>query len=207
MEGIFQHDPDKVTLLFENDFITAVMFDLKPGDTLPRHETGNRIVYSLTASQVKVTDNGREAINKWAPGDVHWHEGGPHPALQNVGDTDARFVMVSRTPVPLPPAVAWKDVEELSAVAPDCMLTLLDNDHIRLLKVSIGVGETLPPHYEGHRLIYTLGPFTVKVGDGEKAAVNEWEEGALHWHNGGEHPRLENVGVRPAEYLIFIFKK
>lgn len=207
MKNMVRELPDTVKLLFENEFVTAVEFDLKPGDEVPSHETGNRIVYSLTDNSVQVIEGERQMVNEWKHGDVHWHKAGPHPELKNVGTTNARFIVVSRSTVDLPAVPIPGHVEELSSVLPDRSSMIVDNDYVRLIEVSLKPHDAVPPHYEGIRIIYALNDYTVKVTDIGKESVNEWKAGDIHWHEAGMHPALENMSDQTARYLVFVFKQ
>jgi len=207
MKSVVRELPDTVKLLFENEFVTAVEFDLKPGNVVPSHQTGNRVVYSLTDNTVQIIEGARRMVNEWEHGDVHWHEAGPHPELKNVGTTDARFIVVSRSTIDLPAVPLPGHVEELSSVIPERSSTIVDNDYVRLIEVGIKPHDTVPPHYEGLRIIYALNDYTVKVTDRGKESVNTWKAGDIHWHEAGPHPALENVSGVTARYLVFVFKK
>lgn len=207
MKNMVRELPGTVKLLFENELVTAVEFNLKPGDEVPSHETGNRIVYSLTDNSVQVPEEGRQMVNEWKYGDVHWHEAGLHPELKNVGTTEARFIVVSRSAVDLPAVPIPGHVEELSSVIPDRSNMIVDNDYVRLIDVGLKTYDTVPHHYEGIRIIYALTGYTVQVTDGGEKTVNTWKAGDIHWHEAGMHPALENMSDDTAHYLVFVFKK
>jgi quercetin dioxygenase-like cupin family protein len=207
MDDILKNLPRNARLLFINKYVLAVEFDLKPGDILPAHETGNRIVYSLTDNRVKVTEGDRRTTNTWQQGDVHWHKAGIHPALENVGESRARYIVVSRTSETLPEVPLSGTVEELTRVVPVNATLLLDNEFVRLIDVALNTQESVPSHYEGNRIIYALTSYTVRVSDRGEESVNAWKQGDIHWHPAGEHPELENIGETSAHYLVFVFKR
>jgi quercetin dioxygenase-like cupin family protein len=207
MKSMMRELPDTVKLLFENEFVMVVELHLKPGNVVPSHQTGNRIVYSLTDNTVQITEGDSLMVNEWKDGDVHWHEAGPHPELKNIGTTDARFIVVSRSAIDLPAVQIPGHVEELSSVIPDRSDMIVDNDYVRLIEVGLKPHDRVPPHYEGIRTIYALTDYTVRVTDREKESVNTWKAGDIHWHEAGPHPALENVSDVTARYLVFVFKK
>jgi quercetin dioxygenase-like cupin family protein len=207
MKSMMRGLPDTVKLLFENEFVMVVELHLKPGNVVPSHQTGNRIVYSLTDNTVQITEGDSLMVNEWKDGDVHWHEAGPHPELKNIGTTDARFIVVSRSAIDLPAVPIPGHVEELSLVIPDRSNMIVDNDYVRLIEVGLKPHDRVPPHYEGIRTIYALTDYTVRVTDRGKESVNTWKAGDIHWHEAGPHPALENVSDVTARYLVFVFKK
>ncbi|SRR6056297_284018 len=87
--------PDFSQLLFENDDFKFTQVNLPKGESIPMHSGINRIVYSLSDYTLNYESDTTEKLKKqFKSGDTHWHEACQH-ALNNTGDTDASFLVVS----------------------------------------------------------------------------------------------------------------
>lgn len=92
--------PALAQLLFENDAFQITEVTLPKGAKLPMHAGANRIIYSLSDYHI-IYESKKEGKGEksFKTGDVHWHNGCQH-ALENIGDTEAKFLVVSYKPQP-----------------------------------------------------------------------------------------------------------
>jgi quercetin dioxygenase-like cupin family protein len=195
--------PEGATVVFEGDYASATLFELRPGQVLPRHDGPNRVVYALGDYTLEWTRGDEAPASRpWKAGDVHWHAAGPH-AAKNVGDGPARYLVVSRTTKPLPAGEAPADAAAADA-GPGRVL--FENDTVRLVEIALAPGEETPRHRGGHRLVYALGDYALRFTEGDAPPKDvSWKAGEAHWHGPAEHV-AKNVGEGPARYLVFTFR-
>lgn len=99
-ESKIEEDVNAVSENFAVEKLDNVNFrvteiNLPQGESLPRHEGVNRIIYSLSDYQITFNSADAENIEKqFKTGDVHWHNACQH-AIDNTGETDAKFLVVA----------------------------------------------------------------------------------------------------------------
>jgi len=197
---------DHANMVFENDYVKVMLFELKPNAELPLHQGEARLVYALSDYAIDWTEAGNTTEKSWQSGDAHWHEAGAH-AVKNSGTSDARFLVVSRTSTPLPEVGADALSQDIGAVDTMHADVVFENDHVRLMKVSLPVGESQPMHQGANRLVYALSSYQIAYASDQTDTVRtSFEAGEAHWHGADEHA-VENVGTSPAEFLVFAFKR
>ncbi|MGB5228708.1 MAG: hypothetical protein WBN55_10625 [Eudoraea sp.] len=87
--------PDFAQTLFENEAFKMTQVNLPVGEIIPMHSGINRILYSLTDYNLNYESDKEGKLDKaFTSGDIHWHEACKH-ALENNGDTEAKFLVVS----------------------------------------------------------------------------------------------------------------
>jgi quercetin dioxygenase-like cupin family protein len=198
--------PQQARTLFENPSIRVLEFSLEPGEALPTHEGQRRVVYSLSNYQIRFTEGGTAEETTWQEGDVHWHGADDH-AVENIGATAARFLVVARTDAGLtgePPAGALQDA---ASADPDHGELLLDNQDARVVRVILAPGEAQPLHQGLPRLVYSLTPYSIRYTEvGQDPVERSFQAGDAHWHEAGEHA-VENTGATEARYVVFQFRR
>jgi len=189
---------EKVSVVLENDWVRALLFDMEAGSELPLHQGSDRVVYSLSDYTLEWTEGDAPAVEKtWAAGQAHWHAAGPH-AARNAGAGAARFLVVERSAAPLP---AEEEAESVPA-APEHGQVLLENEAVRVVEVVLEPGESTTRHPGGNRLIYSLSDYTIRWTEGDaQAGERSWSEGEAHWHGPAAH-EAENTGETAARYLV-----
>jgi quercetin dioxygenase-like cupin family protein len=86
---------DGVQLRFDDDRFRLFEVTLPPQGKLPMHAGINRLIYALADNTIRYQEEGAEPVEKTLKaGEVHWHDGCNH-ALENLGETDARFLVVA----------------------------------------------------------------------------------------------------------------
>jgi hypothetical protein len=88
IEDITGEYPDNAKVIFENNYVRAVEFMLKPGDNLPLHKGNPRAVYALSDYKIRWTEGDETTDKEWQKGDTHWHSADEH-AVENVGTPPA----------------------------------------------------------------------------------------------------------------------
>ena len=206
VKDIVKAAPKNAKLVFENNYVKVVEFYLKPGDRLPMHEGGKRLVYALTDYIIKWTEGDQVSTKEWTRRDIHWHDAIDH-AVENIGETDAKFVVFSRKESDL----ASTEGYDVSKNAAECdsahSKIIFRNDEVCVIEVNIPPGEQQPMHHGINRLIYSLDPYEIRYTS-DKMGVKEAEfhSGDVHWHGADEHA-VENIGDTPVAYLIIEFLK
>jgi len=197
--------PDNVTVLLANPYVQVAEYRLAPGEGLPLHAGGPRLVYSLSDYKLLWTEQGQETEQGWSTGQVHWHDAVPHEAL-NVGTTEARYLVVTRLSEPLPPGAA--DVtEDVADTSPKLGKVVLTNDIMRLIQVTLPSGQTIPMHNGHFRVIYPLTDYTLEFEDeGGEKSIATYVKGKVLFHARGRHA-VTNTGDTDARYLVFGLRK
>ena len=197
--------PDHVEVLFEDEHTALMAVRLAPGDSLPEHDGGHRVIYSLSEYVVTHMEDGGSHTQLWKEGMVHWHDSGRH-AVQNTGTTEARFLVAVCKILEHEEGPANLEGAALSAVAPETTRVILENDDAQVTEVRVPAGGTLPEHGGYYRLVYSQTPYsvTLTVDNGEQES-RTFEPGDVHAHEASKHA-LENTGETDAEFLIFAWK-
>jgi quercetin dioxygenase-like cupin family protein len=206
VEDIVAAYPDHTDVVLDNDYVKAVEFTLQPGDKLPMHEGRPRAVFALSDYAIRWTEGGEISEKTWQQGDVHWHEDTNH-AIENIGDTEARYLVVARKDSVLPSDEGYELASDASQVDTLHSSLLLDNEFVRVIEVSLPAGASQPMHDGINRLVYSLSDYTITYTSGNMRS-NEVQTaaGTAHWHNADEHA-VENTGETDAHWVIFEFKK
>jgi hypothetical protein len=83
----------KLLLDDENFRITEVTLPI--GGEIPTHSGINRLVFALSNYKILFeSDKSDSGEKSFSTGDIHWHEGCMH-SLKNIGDGEARFLVIS----------------------------------------------------------------------------------------------------------------
>jgi quercetin dioxygenase-like cupin family protein len=204
VEEVEPRTADAAQRLFENDYVEVMQARLAPGQSLPTHEGGNRVVYSLTDYEIRFEQRGQEVERSFSEGDVHFHEAGPH-RVENIGDTPARFVVIERRDAALPESPGSTSADDLSEEATsEKQDVLLENDVVEVHAVSLDPEQTLPDHRGLARVVYSLSDYRVRLTHGDSSEERAFQRGDVHWHAPGVHS-LENVGDQPARFIVVEF--
>ncbi|MBN1481016.1 hypothetical protein EH223_00915 [candidate division KSB1 bacterium] len=205
VEDIVAAHPEHAKVVFENAYVNAVEFTLSPGDKLPLHKGGARVVYSLSDYKLKWTEADEESEKEWAKGDAHWHAGIDH-AAENIGDTEAQYIVVTRTDSMLPDIGDYDISQDASQLDPEHAKNIFENEHVRIVEVMLPPGESQPLHQGINRLIYSLSSYNIKYVSDQIDKETQTEQGEAHWHAADQHA-VQNIGETDAHYIIFEFKK
>jgi hypothetical protein len=196
--------PKQEKLVFENPYVKAYEVTLNPGDKLPPHESGNRIIYSLTDYALRYKWDGKTSEEKRKAGDVHYHPAGVH-AEESGGTGPARFILVERLAATLPPAEGTGI--DMAKANPHNTRVLFDRDMGKVFEVTLYPKDAVSMHFGLDRLIYSFGSgdLLVTTPDGKKSKETI-KKGSYAWHPAGLHA-VDNIGTNPVKFLVFGFKK
>jgi quercetin dioxygenase-like cupin family protein len=205
-EDVVGTHQDNTTVKFENDYVKMVEFMLKPGDIIPLHKGVPRVVYALSDYKIKWTEGDQVSEKEWKKGDVHWHSAVEH-AVENIGDTDANYIVVSRKELALPAAGDYVIKEDASQIDSEHSKNIFENEYLRIIEVKLAGGESQPMHHGVNRLIFSLTSYQIEYSSDQMATKNmKIESGEIHWHTADKHA-VKNTGETMAHYLIFEFKQ
>ena len=206
IEDITIQYPDNTKVIFENDYVKAVEFMLKPGEKLPLHKGMPRAVYALTDYKIRWTEGDETSEKVWQKGDAHWHGALEH-AIENIGDENANFIIVARKQAALPETGEYDILKDASAIDSEHSNIVLENEYVRVIETSIPPQVSQSMHHGINRLIYALTDYHIKyTSDKIETKDTKIDAGSAHWHRADQHA-VENVGTDMAQYLIFEFKK
>jgi quercetin dioxygenase-like cupin family protein len=195
---------EPMTSVFSNEYATASVVTLAPGQVLPAHSGGPRAVYSLSDYTIRFTQGGQTTEPTWKAGQAHFHEAGEH-RIENIGTTEAKFLVVARTAQALAAAPAHGDSPAGRASGPTQLL--LDNDDVQVSEVRLPAGDTLPRHPGLARVVYALSDYTISyTSNTAQPVVNSFTAGQAHWHAADEH-LIVNTGATEARFVIVQFKR
>ncbi len=206
-ENVLQATPDKASIVFENDYTRIIRITLEPGEEQPLHKGKSRAIYALTSYELEWQEEGEDKSQKsWSAGQAHWHEAGVH-AAKNIGNSTAEYLVVERTGKALPECDMDALNNDVYTVASDRSSVLLENEHIKITKVSLPSGETIPEHSGINRIIYSLSDYTIDYTSDKEGEMNNKTsaKGEAHWHEACQHS-LKNAGETAAEFLVLAMK-
>ena len=200
-------DSPHATTPLEADFAELHRVTLPPGTALPEHRGGARVVYSLDGYDLRFTTDDLDTTRTFASSAVHYHGAGVH-AVANVEGDSAAFLVFERlpsTPVPGDVGTPLLDDMTLSDGARDEVL--LENDAVKVHRVTLEPGAALPEHAGYARLIYAESAYTLtNTPSGGEAESRSFVAGDAHAHEAGRHA-VANTGATRARYLVVAFKR
>ena len=97
--------------------------------------------------------------------------------------------------------------QDMVKVAPKNCKVVLDNDKVRMIRVTLKAGEKLPMHSHQANVVYSLNSAKAKYtyADG-KTEERELKAGEAVWSDGVTHA-TENTGTTESRALVIEFKK
>jgi len=191
-------------MLDENEYVTVVEFEVDSGDRLPGYEYEKHTLYSLGSFEMELRSGEERTEEKFSQGSAYWREAGTYSA-KNVGKTDATYIAVTRKRAGLPefgPAGPTGDVTEVAA---DNSIILLENEHTRVIEVILNPGQRLPGHDGINRVVYSLTSYELEYRSGQMDRSNvTFDEGDVNWFEAGQYS-VANISDSPARFIIFEF--
>lgn len=199
IEDIAMARPSVTSVLFQNDYVRVLRFDLAPGEALPPHRGGRRVVYSLSDYELNwEADDESTGRRSWQAGDVHGHDTGVHSA-QNSGETTASFLVFERLDGPLP-----VDAPDHTEGLPAGARRLFSGNDVEVLEVELAPGQAQQAHQGAWRVIYSLSDYSLEWRENGELSRPSWRSGDVHWHGPGEHA-ASNSGDTMARWLVVAF--
>ena len=198
--------PIEPQILFENDHAKVVKVSLAPEEFQAPHEGEKRVIYSLTDYSIDWEENGENLGTKtWKEGDVHFHDAGKHAAKNN-GSTNAEWLVFVRKNSELPVCADNTSEKNVSAVAPELVKTLLDNEYFGLIEITLPKGDSIPSHSGANRIVYSLSDYEINYqSDNGHRGTKKFKTGDVHWHEACSHA-LSNNGESEAKFLVVSYK-
>ncbi len=87
-------DPDKYTVIFENDRVRVLEYRDNPGDRTSLHEHPDAVMFPLSSFRRRFhSSNGPGPEATIQPGELRWLDAQTH-AGENIGDTETHCIFV-----------------------------------------------------------------------------------------------------------------
>lgn len=203
-EHVIAAAPSYTDVIFENDYVQVIQVDLDEGDRIPTHEAVCHTEYALASYELELRHGEEKESETFGTGSAHWRDDGTY-AVKNTGDTDAKYLIISRKDADLPaydPEILNEDVSRMQNIN---SAILLDNQHVRVVEVILNPGDMLGGHSCVNRILYSLTEFeaTFRPSQLERFDTTFTANG-LNWFEAGAHS-LHNIGKTPAHFVIFQF--
>jgi hypothetical protein len=203
--ALLESAPQHVTALFGNDYAIAMRVDLAPGQDIPEHEAGFRAAYALSECMLRITADNKDAVHHFLAGEARAWQAGTY-FFENIGDSDAHLVMVTRTNTPLPAATSAG--EDRPAMHPDALqgTILIANQAADVFERALEPGKELPLPRAFPRLILAVTPAELTVGDpASEDQPFELDRGDVLWRD-ADPTRLENRGNETTRLVVFTLR-
>ncbi len=196
--------PESRMNLLSNEYAETFTVTLAPGQALPPHPGGARVIYSLSDYTLRFTQDGQTSEQSLTAGQAHFHGAGEH-SMENIGATEAKFLVVARTPQSLAPTP--EHAEPPAAAGSGPMQRLLTNDDVMVAEFRLPAGAALPRHHGLARVAYSLSEYTISYASNDAAAESKsFVTGEAHWHDADDHT-IVNTGNTEARFLLIQFKR
>ncbi len=203
-EDILQLMPENTEVIFENDYVRVLNITLEPGEAQPLHRCGHRIIYALGDYTINYYQPDDTTEISWNEGGIHWHQEGYH-AVENIGESIVEYLLIERKAATLPDAEDIVPEPDPVFSEAEFVMEVFENDHARISRITLPVGESLPEHEGPNRLIYSQSEYRIRyTSDDEETIEREYEYGDLHWHSADVHT-VENIGETDAEFIVIGF--
>ncbi|HSM50051.1 MAG TPA: hypothetical protein VLA75_01470, partial [Thermoanaerobaculia bacterium] len=122
--------------------------------------------------------------------------------VRNTGPGVAKFLVVERKSAPLATGSLSAGESEAAPSEPEHGRTLLENEAVRVVEMTLEPGQSTGPHQGGPRMVFALTDYAIRWTEGAAAPVEvTWSQGDAHWHQPGDH-EVENIGENPARFLV-----
>ena len=202
VEDVSKEVPDMAKRLFENDYIAATLIELPPRAALPKHRCKDRVVYTMGHYRLREEPEGGDGqVTSITPDERSWRTAEVH-TVSNSGATTATYLIVERKqPYPEP-----EKPSNLVSVARGYAGSVLNNEDVRVVQVSLAGKARIPAHDSSGRLIVALDPMKFRFTEGKEAVTKEFAKGDVHWQEAGSH-RAQSLSGDPAKFLVIEFKR
>lgn len=196
--------PKQEKLLFQNEYVRVVEVTLAKGEKLPPHDSGNRLIYSLTKYSLKYSWGDRSTIEKRKAGEIHFHPSGIH-SEENAGPEKVSFLLIERTDTALPAVTI--EGEDMAKMSPSNTKVIFDRDMAKVFQVTLPPRDAVGMHLGLHRIIYGVTGYDLKVKGADGAEVRvSGKKASIRWETPSLHS-VENPTGGVAKLLVFAFKR
>lgn len=190
----------------DNEWARVVVAENKPGahSRLHKHDV-NRVMIHLSPGVMRLAfQDGPTNDIKFKAGDVRWDPKGGLHTSENVGGTTYQIVEVELKK----PGDANHKFPELDPVkvAGNMYRTEFENEQVRVVRIKIPPGASIPKHTHGHRISVALTPVVIEFTneDGSKAEV-EFKAGEARFGTPATHSELSKRN-EPSEIILIDLK-
>ena|GEM_PF-2781808 len=191
-------------MLYENEYVTVVEFEVDSGDRLPGYEYDHHTVYTLSSYEMELRSGGERSKEKFSQGSAYWREVGTY-SVKNVGKIDAKYIAVTRKSADLPDFEPVNYDTDITGIAADNTIILLENECTRVVEAILNPGQRLPGHDGVDRIVYSLTSYELEYrADQADRSTVTFDEGDVNWYEAGQYS-VANIGNTPARFIIFEF--
>lgn len=190
----------------DNERARVVVATSAPGPKgrMHKHDMNRVMIYLDNGAQQLEYQDGTKRDFSFRAGEVQWDPKGNLHTSQNRGGTTFRVVEVElKTPGG---SAAWPANDPVR-VAPDAYKVELDNEQVRVLRVKLEAGQSIPLHQHVlPRIVVPLTSLELKVtsNDGKESTLKG--EPGQAFYGGAAHHREENAGPNAVELILVELK-
>lgn len=197
-------DGEHYELELENDYVRVLRENLAGGDGGAMHSHRARVSVILKDAQVELTPRGGEpTFVTHEAGTASWSEPITHVG---VAQSDIENLSIELKDLE-GEAITPSDIDA-TVVDPEHHVVELENDRVRVVRMTYPAGETSPVHDHppGFAVFLSDGAVRNIPEEGEPTVI-EFEYGDTRWGSGGPPHATENPGESDVEVLRVEMKK
>ena len=200
--------PNMATTVFANKWVGVARVNLPPGELIPPHDAGYRLLDPLTPCALSVVNNGVEEVIDAVPGElVTLHAGRLSIANVSESESTGEFLVIERNPVETSPDLETLPVPDVAVEMERHGTVLLDDDKVVATDISIDELAKEPVPSNLPLLVYA---FTNCDLEFQGAAVDDAEHvvdaGSAFWQSAG-YGIVTNIGDAQAHFVVVGFRK
>ncbi|HLI86729.1 MAG TPA: hypothetical protein VKV17_22680 [Bryobacteraceae bacterium] len=199
-------DPGHYHLDLENQWVRVIREHMAGRETMPmhRHPAPGAVIVFLTARHNRLTSpDGKSQELRNQAGDLMWSEPSTHRSENLSGDRFEAVQIEPRVPPGAKPAFT-PDSRDAAAIDPRHYRVELENQYVRVLRVSIGPHEKLPLHTHpaaGAVLVHlTDQHLRLTLANGE-VRESRYAAGQIHWADPAPAHQDENLSDTPLRFI------
>jgi quercetin dioxygenase-like cupin family protein len=181
--------PGMYTVELDNDYV-KVLREKSEGD-VPMHSHRDRVSVYLTEVKATITERGGEPVKSSRAADsVSWSDATTHSAIVEspIELVSIELKDLDGAEIPLSDVDATKTDAEHHEV-------LLENDRVRVLRMTYPAGATSPVHeHRPGAMVVLQGGRSRNIREGESEEETEAARGDVGWSEGSPPHATENLG-------------
>jgi hypothetical protein len=200
--------PTMASTVFANKWAGVARVTLAPGELIPPHDAGFRLVDPLTPCTLSVVDKDVEEVIHAVPGELITLPAG-RLSLANVSENESasEFLMIERSPVETSPDLETLPIPDAAIDMERHGTVLLDDDKVLATDISLDelAEEPLPSNLPLLVFAYTTCDVEFQgaaVGDADHVV----DAGSAFWQPAG-YGVVTNVGESEAHILVVGFRR
>ncbi len=191
------HAQNNEQVLLDNEFIRAVKTVREAGVQVEEDSIQGAVLVFLSGSLVETGSAGNQVSELRAtPGDVHWSPPG-RTAFRVVGPGSVTLVRIELKNAPI--GTPWATPLDPLTVDSRQYSLVLENKHVRIMRVKVGPHEVVGPHeHPLRRAVVYLTDMNARImmADGTENAISR-KAGQVSWNPPARHTEenLDNAGM------------